>query len=51
MTDDKKMTFEEVASLALALVLYVTQDNDDAKNLIVSIAESIKAEMFPNEEE
>lgn len=47
--ETKKMTFEDVASLTLALVLFVSGDNEEAKNFIVGIAESIKSEMFPDE--
>lgn len=46
--EDYQISFEEVAALTLALVLIVSEDNEDKKNFIVDIAESIKAEMFPD---
>jgi hypothetical protein len=49
MTEENpKITFEEVASLALALVLFISNDNEEVQSLIAGIAEHIQKEMFPD---
>lgn len=44
-----ELSLEEVASLVLAVIIYVSDDKEDAKNLIIGMAESIKAGLGEDE--
>jgi hypothetical protein len=45
-----ELTFEDVASLALATAIYLAQEDEKVMAIISMIAEDIKEGLFPSEE-
>jgi hypothetical protein len=44
------LLLEEVAALVLAVIIFVSDDNEDSKNIIIGMAEAIKAGLTNDEE-